>query len=204
MAYISSARSDDKGGPGAVSVNFPRKERPVSLKLRLLAAAAALLLPIQALADGPNRTEAVSGLASDGSDAVEFFAFDFTDQGSDISISRFNDNGTVFVCSADLEPSDVVQVNGQATSGSVDVTPFLGDLTCGFGTAPSSMSVECAENGNFSAHHVGSFDQTVLGERSQGHGNSSFTEANCTVEVDGITFDGLGFINRSVDKIKAN
>jgi hypothetical protein len=59
------------------------------------------------------------------------------------------------------------------------------------------MTAECAADGSFQSHVVGSVSIIQDGNRFQSHGNTSNATVTCTAEIDGITFEIAGIINRS-------
>jgi hypothetical protein len=159
-----------------------------------LAALGAALLSGPAFA-GPNSYEYVSAYG----DSVYVSASDQPDGNSYVSIEQWD--SYYFYCYANLDGFDLVSTTGNAGSGTIDLTEVLAELQCS-GTPPTSVSVECSSDGDYSQHHVGNTTYITEGQRTHQIGHSWYNSAACTAEISGTTYEMTGYVVQGVSKTK--
>jgi hypothetical protein len=100
-----------------------------------------------------------------------------------------------------VDAADLVQTSGKL-SGSGDGDAVLGELVCSSGSPPTSLHIECTTNGDYEYYSIGK--QTIIqdGERSMFQGNTKYGSADCTIDVDGTSYSGTGYVYHALNKSK--
>jgi hypothetical protein len=165
--------------------------RKTNVRNVLTIAALSVALLAQPAAAAPETVLEFVGATIDGPETVVIeINDDLQNNRSFAWVKRSEGDGWVFECRTepDLPHSDLVSVGSRAHHGSATVDPTI-PLTCHTGAAPTSFSIECGSNGVLEHHDTGKSVIIANGVRSFTVGDTDSSTADCTLEIDGVTYD---------------